>query len=510
MKPKTHMSGRRFRPQLFVGAVLIVLFFFSPVLSAQDTISPQPPRLLYLTVEPPTGDVSLVWQASPDSDVAGYIIYRNTRDVWVAVDTLRDAAATTYRDLTAHAALFAEGYVVAAYDSALNLSPLSDAHTTNLLQASFDSCEVRVTLSWSGYRGWGDSLIGYVVEASVDDGPYQVVDTVGPAVHADTLAPVDAGRRYCMIVTALHKRGWHSLSNRRCVLTVMAPPPAYVTCATMEVSGEGEVVLTYVSDAAPGTGSYVLVRSLTPAGPGDTLVRRPPDGTSTFHFTDTPGDTLRHTLYYRLLAYNHCGREVLSSRPFTLLVPQIRQEGFLHHLSWARSLSYDTLRSYRLYRRTSAGGWTLLTTLTPSDTSYTDDVTSLQYQDGNTGEYCYRVEALGAGTSGTTEQRSLSWTVCITHPPYVRLPNAFTPNGDGVNDLFAPVFNHTPSSYHLVITDRWGTVLFETTDPAAAWDGRDSRGHPVPAGTYIVQLRAVAPDGTTIRRTAMVTVLFPR
>ncbi len=49
-------------------------------------------------------------------------------------------------------------------------------------------------------------------------------------------------------------------------------------------------------------------------------------------------------------------------------------------------------------------------------------------------------------------------------------PTAFTPNGDGLNDEFYPVTSFT-GAYELRIYDRWGRIIFQTTDPQARWNG---------------------------------------
>ncbi len=51
-------------------------------------------------------------------------------------------------------------------------------------------------------------------------------------------------------------------------------------------------------------------------------------------------------------------------------------------------------------------------------------------------------------------------------------PNAFTPNGDGANDVFKPVFGCVPVSVHFQVYNRWGKKLFETRDVSGGWDGR--------------------------------------
>ena len=51
-------------------------------------------------------------------------------------------------------------------------------------------------------------------------------------------------------------------------------------------------------------------------------------------------------------------------------------------------------------------------------------------------------------------------------------PNAFTPNADGINDLFRPVYFEMPESYLLVIYDRFGGKVFESKDPNKGWTGQ--------------------------------------
>jgi gliding motility-associated-like protein len=70
-----------------------------------------------------------------------------------------------------------------------------------------------------------------------------------------------------------------------------------------------------------------------------------------------------------------------------------------------------------------------------------------------------------------------------TCPEFVYISNAFTPNGDGRNDKFKVVFAGPTSDFRLAVYDRWGRMVFQTTDPFMGWDGT-ADGHPQPAGTY--------------------------
>jgi len=73
----------------------------------------------------------------------------------------------------------------------------------------------------------------------------------------------------------------------------------------------------------------------------------------------------------------------------------------------------------------------------------------------------------------------------------VYVPNAFTPNDDGSNEYFKPVINGRQfiRTYHFWITDRWGTVVYDSTDPDHAWIGNvRNGGYYAETGAYQWQL----------------------
>ncbi len=75
--------------------------------------------------------------------------------------------------------------------------------------------------------------------------------------------------------------------------------------------------------------------------------------------------------------------------------------------------------------------------------------------------------------------------VCIDNCNYYDLPNVFTPNGDGINDLFKPYPYKYVDKINMTIYNRWGNVVFKTEDPDINWDGKDFQtGKPVSDGVY--------------------------
>lgn len=75
-------------------------------------------------------------------------------------------------------------------------------------------------------------------------------------------------------------------------------------------------------------------------------------------------------------------------------------------------------------------------------------------------------------------------------PLVFTLPNAFTPDGDGLNDVFRPLLLMDPSElehYHLMVFNKRGQVLFESFNPSEGWNGTFN-GKPSPHDTYMVQI----------------------
>lgn len=87
------------------------------------------------------------------------------------------------------------------------------------------------------------------------------------------------------------------------------------------------------------------------------------------------------------------------------------------------------------------------------------------------------------GCADTAIYRLLAFPPC--DPARIRVPNAFTPDGDGVNDTFAPVpYEGVEVVARLTIYNRWGQKIYEATGPNAAWDGT-TFGQPAPSDVYV-------------------------
>lgn len=115
----------------------------------------------------------------------------------------------------------------------------------------------------------------------------------------------------------------------------------------------------------------------------------------------------------------------------------------------------------------------------------------------------YRVIAYKAGQP---EVFSVSNEVDVVPGMALFIPNAFTPNGDGLNDTFG-VSGEAIKEFHLKIFNRWGEVIYESNNVKDRWDGT-YMGEKVPEGTYIYTVTAAGASGKRQSKEGRVKVIL--
>jgi len=93
-------------------------------------------------------------------------------------------------------------------------------------------------------------------------------------------------------------------------------------------------------------------------------------------------------------------------------------------------------------------------------------------------------------------------------PSELSIPNIFTPNGDGSNDLFFLKATNL-EKIDMMITDRWGNKVYELNSSSGnvAWDGKNQFGKESPAGVYLYTLKASGAEGTSYDKKGTITLV---
>lgn len=169
-----------------------------------------------------------------------------------------------------------------------------------------------------------------------------------------------------------------------------------------------------------------------------------------------PNDTIPPCEIDPLTVRNFCNDETLPP------------DQFVNYLSWDFRPGCpevdDIVAYYIYYSPTQSGELQIIDTVTVKSFTHVLPDSSL------TG--CYAVQAMDEADN----LGPLSSRICVEDCPLYELPTAFTPNGDGQNDIYTPI-----KPYRLVVSvdmkifNRWGNLVYETTDPEINWDGTDMK-----------------------------------
>lgn len=121
-----------------------------------------------------------------------------------------------------------------------------------------------------------------------------------------------------------------------------------------------------------------------------------------------------------------------------------------------------------------------------------------------TTNYSVLFTEISSGCSYIKYYTLYAWEI-VCGEPNVYLPNAFTPNGDKENDVLF-LRGRNVESMHLKIYDRWGELVFETTQQHVGWDG-NYKGKPVDPAVYVYHLSVKCIDGQDYFKKGNVTVI---
>jgi gliding motility-associated-like protein len=485
--------------------VYIYLFFvlaFSIKTSAQDEDPPSSPVLTFITVIPETGKSHLNWNLSPSPDVAGYIIYNYRNGEGYAFDTLWNPAANNYLTGTSFAAFLSESYVVAAIDSSGNPSPLSNVLGTIFSTAVLDTCNNSLRVGWNLYPSLPKEVTGYRILKSINNGTFEEAGIADPSQTSFTLGSFETGQKYCIVVSAILEGGFESKSNKSCIMTEMERPPDWINADYATVA-DGKIAVSFTADPLSELVTYRLEKRK-----GDevqfNVIETFISADGVVEYTDAEADPGEINTY-RLGAVNNCGTVVTYSNIAGNMVTKVNRDGNKITLTWnSYSWWLGGVSDYRI-NINYGNGYSELVSLSPADTIYMLNYSDLMYETGSE-EICFVAEANENVNIHGIAGKSTSAPACIEVTEIVTLPNAFTPNGDLVNDLFSPVFSFTPVEYSIVITDLKNNRLFESVSHSQAWDGT-SGGVPKPQGVYLYYLRVTAPSGKVIIKNGTVTIL---
>ena len=328
-----------------------------------------------------------------------------------------------------------------------------------------------------------------------DGQPYTTFTSIAGGLED---ANVQCGSTYRYVVSARQPGSGLAVSNPVSITTLSALPPQQPRLLA-SFNGRNVVELTplLTPPALPAGGSLRYTRTAgrnsSSFGTASTL-RGPRDSLSI--------DTLRrHPPCYTVRLLDVCGNaspESAPACPTLLTATAAGPDKLAASLSWTPFGGPDPGQpaSYVLQRLATDGS--ILSSQPVGGLSYLDLTPPPDRQ-----TLRYRLQIAGAGLPpGTFSYSNIDGFV---RPISLALPTAFTPNGDGLNDVFE-VKGRFVRDYTLLVVDRNGQQVFRGTQRNDVWDGRIA-GHAPVLGTYVWRFQQASEDGKTFSATGAVTIL---
>jgi gliding motility-associated-like protein len=300
---------------------------------------------------------------------------------------------------------------------------------------------------------------------------------------------IRCGTDYTYQLTSNYGNGSTSISLAKTVTAISTNTPSKIDNVSIVVN-QNDVELSWVQDPAFTAQTYNISKSVN----GSYGLA----GTSTKpSYVDSPFNA-QQTSCYKIDYADVCGNtSPLSNEVCPIVLTAALQKDNSISLNWSSFEGWlKGVDEYQIEKYNQAGD--LLETIHAGiSTAYLDD-----QKDFTTQVYVYRIVAYSKEAGLPV---SVSNVVKIIKEPNLFYPSAFTPNGDGLNDTFMVVAQYT-ARYEMKIFNRWGEMLFLTTESGPAWDGT-YKGNRMPEGTYVFTAKLVDMAGRTFERSGTVVLL---
>ncbi|GAA4349668.1 hypothetical protein GCM10023185_06570 [Hymenobacter saemangeumensis] len=356
-------------------------------------------------------------------------------------------------------------------------------------------CAVGLTATAAaGRNNLAFSYAGAAASIRVERNGTLLTTLPGTARSYEDASNIICGQRYTYRATAVLAGAEESISNEAAVTAVLGPaPPQPSLVAGFTFQNTVELRPLLPGGTIP-TGSTLRYRKTTGSGSGADIANVM---TARVVGDSTSFDVLKAAPpCYTLRFVDVCGNssaESAPSCPAFLTARAADADGNLINFSWTPFTGPGTGFTYTLQRLDADG-----TVLSSFPATTTDPLPPSDRQ-----VLRYRLQISGgtlpAGTFSYSNVASVARQVALT------VPSAFTPNGDGLNDVLE-IKGRFLKNYSFVVVDRNGQEVFRGTQRSDTWDGSINGRAPV-NGAYVWRFFLNDETGTAVTRTGSVTIL---
>ncbi|HET6990031.1 MAG TPA: gliding motility-associated C-terminal domain-containing protein, partial [Bacteroidia bacterium] len=354
---------------------------------------------------------------------------------------------------------------------------------------------------------------GYNIYVSDNGGPFLLAGTT-PAGDTDFVhTGMTQFHTYCYYVVAYNTTNTITASSEHvCVFANVPQQPVFNYLRVATVAGSDIVNLKAYVDVTADVTRYDVYRSDSLLGPYvliGNVPANPPN--SVVLFTDNTPQTNMQSYYYKMIAVDSCGADAMTSNiGRTIYLQAWSNDEITNTLNWNDYEQWlGGVLHYNIYRTIDGVPDPVPVNTIPFTNAinnvYTDDVSQYNHYIGRFG---YQIEGVeGPGNIYNFTDTTYSNVAEVVQKPLVYVPNAFTPNGNGLNDLFQPSLGFVDIvDYKFDVFNRWGELIYETDDTSGGWDGR-YKGHKCEPDVYVWLLTFKTASGQFIDQKGTVTLL---
>lgn len=474
---------------LFYG-IFLIIGIIPTVLFAQDEIPGA--QIKYITVDPTTnypGRVRIEIDTTGTWNTSKFQIRRyfntDTDTGYLAIKILNYGAATTYFDNNAQANVKPESYDILTIDTISgDASNPSKAHTTIFLALiKNDSCNKRQTVNWSAYKG--NPILQYQIAVNGTNIPkYESTS------HSEN---VEFNQNMTYQAIGLGQ-GYQTYSNIISVETFDIIKPNANNFYVHEIVNNGnQLDITCITDTTANLLAHELFEYQNfsfQSIDSNTFIQREITYTVNHEILNVP---------YKIKAISTCKVYIDSTPEFYPIVLSYAISNNIARLTW--NSSFSSTENYVVTQIVDGETVEIETGNTPE---FTLDLNAPEFTDNES--FSFRIKA------NFGDQSSISNTIQISKSPKIKMYNAFSPNGDGLNETIGPIItNASIKNFEFLIYNRFGELIFQSNnygDNTSRWNGT-YKGNYVNEGAYMYYISLETNLDNKIEKSGIIHVVYP-
>jgi gliding motility-associated-like protein len=390
-------------------------------------------------------------------------------------------------------------YVVAVenYCGLISSLDASNPHCTVELQAT--PLVDAIGLSWNAYSGW-PQVEGYQVYrvAGYAPGAGQLIASLPGSTTTFLDTAQFCYEEHSYRVLAIGRPGMYSYSDTVTAAPVHFRPSDSVQIIRATVENNSFINVEW---ELPQIERLQMISVERDAGSGFVPIHsQAPNGINDQKYQDMDAEVAMRPYAYRVFGIDSCGDYTplgLTGKTVHLQVERRQGNVILNwtpYAGWRNGVATYAIERYD----ENTGMWMKIGEVSGATHRYTDPESDMGYPVNS-----YRI--IAAENNGY-RTNSFSNEEGVVLDPAFYTANAFTPNGDGVNDFFK-IEGIYLDQVSFVLFNRWGQQVYQTSSLTDGWDGRMSNGQSAPEGAYVYLLKGVGYGGQQIHRSGTITLI---